>query len=216
MADILTAADISELRREWIVDEIDDRPEWGSGGAKVAVLAAVGASFVSLSGLGAGTVKRGTPFSIRTGTTEVRYTVTADAGITAGAAVVYISPLLKQTVAVNDTVTAEPFARSVFNRVFSRLFFSDVEVEDLARRAEERWGQRIANSNDPRRLRFKAVGLLSIEAKLESTDYEAAVIQLGNQDGGRGHYDRLLAKKKEHEADVTHLATGPAYGVSIR
>ena len=216
MADILTAADISELRREWIVDELDDRPEWGSGGAKVAVLAAVGASSVSLSGLGAGTVKRGTPFSIRTGTVEARYTVTADATITAGAAVVYPSPLLKQAVAVNDVVTVEPYARSVFNRVFSTLFFSDVEVEDLARRAEERWGQRIADSTDPRRLRFKAIGLLSIEAKLQSTDYEAAVTQLGSQDGGRGHFDRLVAKKKEYEADVTHRASGPAYGTTTR
>lgn len=216
MADILTAADISELRREWVADEIDDRPEWGSGGAKVAVLAAVGASSVSLSGLGDGTVKRGTPFSIRTGTTENRYTATADATITGGAAVVYVSPLLKQAVAVNDVVTVEPYARSVFNRVFQRTLFSDVQLEDFARRAEERWGARIHDSLDPRRLRFKAIAMLAIQEKQESSEYEAAVIQLDSQDGGTGHWARLEARRKEYESDVTHNSMGPAYGVTTR
>lgn len=216
MADILTAADISELRREWVVDEIDERPEWGSGGAKVGVLAAVGASSVSLTALGAGTVRRGTPFSILSGTTENRYTATADATITATVAIVSISPLLVQAVAVNDVVRVERFYRSVFNRVFRRLLFSDVQLEDLARRAEERWGPRIHESVDPRRLRFKAIALLAIGEKQESTEYESAVIQLESQDGGRGHFDRLEAKRKEYEADVTRRTTGHAYGVTIR
>lgn len=216
MADILTAADIAELRREWVADEIDDRPEWGSGGANVAVVAAVGASSVSLSGLGAGTVKRGTPFSIRTGTVENRYTVTTDATITGGAAVVYVSPLLKQAVAVNDVVTVEPYARSVFNRVFQRLLFSDVQLEDFARRAEERWGARIHDSLDPRRLRFKAIALLAIQEKQESSEYESAVIQLEAQDGGTAHWARLEARRKEYESDVSRSSTGPSYGVTTR
>lgn len=216
MADILTAADIADLRREWVVDEIDERPEWGSGGAKASAIAAVGAASVALTALGVGTVKRGTPFTILSGTTENRYTVTADATITATAATVYVSPLVAAAVAVNDAVRVERYYRSVFNRVFHRLLFSDVEVEDLARRAEERWGDRIHEAGDVRRMRFKAIGALAIAAKLESTDYEAAVIQLEAQDGGRGHFERLAAKQKEYENDVAAKVTGPGYGITIR
>lgn len=216
MADVLTAADIAELRREWIVDEIDERPEWGSGGAKAAAGASIGATSVSLTALGSGTVKRGTPFTILSGTTENRYTVTADATITATAAVVYVSPLVVQAVATNDPVRVERFYRSVFNRVFGRLLFSDVELEDMARRAEERWGERIHNSADPRRTRFAAIGYLAIEAKLESTDYETAVLQLESQDGGRSHYERLQAKRQKYEAEVTYKTTGPGFGALYR
>lgn len=216
MADILTAADIAELRREWIVDEIDERPEWGSGGAKASAGAAIGAATVALTALGAGTVKRGTPFSLLSGTTENRYTVTADATITATAATVYVSPLIVATVSTNDSARVERYYRSVFNRAFRRLLFSDVEVEDLARRAEERWGERIHEATDVRRMRFKAIAALAIAAKLESTDYEAAVIQLEAQDGGRGHFDRLAAKQREYENDVAAKVTGPGYGVTIR
>ena len=216
MADILTAADIAELRREWVVDEIDARPEWGTGAAKVSTGASAGAASVALSGLGTGTIRRGTPFLIRSGSTEVRYTVTADVTITAGAATISVSPLLEQAVATNDPVRVERYYRSVFNRVFQRLLFSDVEIEDLARRAEERWGTRIHESVDPRRQRFRAVALLAIQAKLESTDYETAVIQLEAQDGGRGHMERLEARRREYEAEVTHRVTGHSYGVTVR
>ena len=216
MADILTAADIAELRREWVVDEIDDRPEWGAGGAKVATSASAGAAAVALTGLGAGTLRRGTPFTIQSGTTVVRYAVTADVAITAGAATVSIAPLLEQAVTTNDPVRVERFYRSVFNRVHRRLLFSDVELEDLARRAEERWGTRIHESADPRRLRFKAIALLAIQAKTESTDYETAVIQLEAQDGGRGHYERLDKRRAEYEAEVTQRVTGHSYGMTLR
>lgn len=216
MADILTDADIAELRREWIVDEIDERPEWGSGGAKASAIAAIGAASVALTGLGAGTIKRGTPFTLLNGTTPNRYTVTADATITAGAATVYVSPLVVAAVAVNDPARVEPYYRSVFNRVFHRLLFSDVEVEDFARRAEERWGARIHEATDPRRMRYRAIGALAIAAKLESTDYESAVIQLESQDGGRGHMERLAKKQLEYENDVAQKTTGHSYGITTR
>ncbi len=216
MADILTAADISELRREWVVDEIDARPEWGSGGAKVGTPAAVGASSVALVGLGAGTLRRGTPFTVTTGTTPVRYTVTADVAVVANAATVSVSPVLEQAVLANDVVRVERYARSVFNRVFGRLLFSDVEIEDFARRAEEQWGPRIHDAGDPRRMRFKAIGLLAISAKLESTEYESAVIQLESQDGGRSHMERLEKRRAEYEASVTRKATGPVQGSLTR
>lgn len=216
MADILTAADIAELRREWVVDEIDERPEWGSGGAKASAGAAIGAASVALTALGAGTIKRGTPFTLLNGTTENRYTVTADATITATAATVYVSPLLVATVTTNDAARVERYYRSVYNRVFLRLLFSDVEIEDLARRAEERWGARIHDSADPRRMRFKAIAALAIKAKLESTDYESAVIQLEAQDGGRSHFERLAARQREYENDVAQKTTGLAYGITVR
>lgn len=216
MADILTASDIAELRREWVVDEIDDRPEWGTGGAKASAGASAGAASVALTGLGSGTLRRGTPFYIRSGSTEARYTVTADATITATAATVYVTPLLEQAVSTNDPVRVERYYRSVFNRVHRRLLFSDVDLEDLARRAEETWGTRIHASVDPRRLRLKAIGLLALRAKLESTDYETAVIQLENQDGGRGHFDRLEARRREYEADLSFNASGPIYGITTR
>lgn len=216
MADILTAADIAELRRDWVVDEIDARPEWGPGTAKVSAGASAGAAFVALSGLGTGTLRRGTPFTITTGTTPVRYTVTADATITGGAATVYVSPLLEQAALANDLVRVERYYRSVFNRVFGRLMFSDVDLEDFARRAEEQWGARIHDAGDPRRMRSKAIGLLALTAKLESTEYESAVIQLEAQDGGRAHMERLEKRRAEYESAVTRRATGPVLGTIYR
>jgi len=216
VADILTAADIAELRREWIVDEIDERPEWGSGGAKASAIAAIGAASVALTGLGAGTIKRGTPFYVRCGAVESRYVVTEPATITASAATVYVTPLVELVIDTNDPVRVERYYRSVFNRVFHRLLFSDVEVEDFARRAEERWGARIHESTDPRRMRYRAIGALAIAAKLESTDYESAVIQLESQDGGRGHLERLARKQLEYENDVAQKTTGHSYGITTR
>lgn len=216
MADVLTAADISELRREWVVDEIDERPEWGSGGAKVGVLAAVGASSVSLTALGDGTVKKGTRFSILSGTTENRYAATADATITATAATVYVSPLLVQAVAVNDVVKVEKIYRSYFNRVYKRLMFSDVDMEELSRRAEETWGARIHDSRDPRRLRFEAISALALKQQETDAEFYAAVIQYEAQDGGSGFYQRLTALRREYEADLSFNASGPVYGVASR
>lgn len=211
MADILTAADIAELRRDWVVDEIDERPEWGTGGARVSAAASAGASSVSLLGLGSGTLRRGTPFLIKTGTTEVRYTLTADATITAGAATAYVSPLLEQAVLVNDAVRAEKFYRSVFNRVFRRLLFSNVDLEDFAKRAEEQWGARIHDVGDPRRMLFRAIGYIALSAKLESTDYEAAVIQMESPDGGRSHRERLEKRRSEYETWLMSKSTGPRF-----
>lgn len=211
MADILTAADLAELRRDWVLDSIDERPEWGVT-PKVKTSAAIGAASLALKGLGSGTIKRDTQMIVTTAGVPQSLTVTADATITAAEATVYVTPLLQRAVSSDDLVTVDAETRSVFNRVFGRLMFSDVTIQDMARRAEERWGVRISDSPDPRRCRFAAIALLAIEEKLISTDYEAAVLRLQAADSGRGHFDRLESLRKRYESEVAFKSSGPAQG----
>lgn len=211
MADILSAADLAELRRDFVLDAIDDRPEWGAA-PNVKTSALAGAASVVLKGLGTGTLKRDTQIVIVTANVPQTLTLTADATIAAAEATVSVTPILQRAVAADDAITVEPEYRSVYNRVFGRLMFSDVTLQDLARRAEERWGTRISEARDPRRCRLAAIGLLAIDEKLVSTDYEAAVLRLQAADSGRGHYERLESARKRLEAEVSTKTTGPAQG----
>lgn len=215
MADILSSTDLAELRRDWVLDSIDERPEWGAA-PKVKTGAAIGAASVALKSLGSGTLKRDTQIIITTAGVPQSLTVTADAAITAAEATVSITPLLQRAVLAEDLITVDSETRSVFNRVFGKLMFSDVTIQDMARRAEERWGARISDAADPRRCRFAAIALLAIDEKLISTDYEAAVLRLQAADSGRGHFDRLESLRKRYESEIGFKSTGPAQGTLTR
>ena len=73
---ILSTADISELRTDrWVSDLYDPHNEWGAAGsAKLAASASAGVDSLSLSGLGVGTVKRGTDFTVQAGSVSVSLT----------------------------------------------------------------------------------------------------------------------------------------------
>jgi hypothetical protein len=215
VTDILSSADLAELRRDWVLDSIDERPEWGLA-PKIKTSAAIGAATLALKALGSGTIKKDTQIIVTTASVPQSLTVTADATIAAGEATISVTPLLQRAVVADDLITVESETRSVFNRVFGRLMFSDVTIQDLARRAEERWGGRISDSPDPRRCRFAAIALLAIDEKLISTDYEAAVLRLQAADSGRGHFDRLESLRKRYESEIGFKSTGPAQGSLTR
>jgi len=147
---LLSATDITTLRRDWIGDEIDMRPEWGSS-PHINTGAAAGATSLALAGLGSGSISRGARFQVWSAGVANSYTVSALATITAGAATVSITPPLVVAAVSADVVTVEPQRRSSFNRVFSRQFFSDVELEDFAIEAHRRWGRKLASATHPSR-----------------------------------------------------------------
>jgi hypothetical protein len=213
---MLSDADIAELRREWILDVWDAHGEWGAlGSAKVAAPASAGADTLGLSGLGTGTLRSGTNFVVISGGVTIPLTVKADAAITAGAATVTVAPRLPRAVTTNDPARVEPDREGPVARVFgereNRPMFSAVDIQALAMRAEERWGQVIRTSLDPRRFRFMAIAYFAIVAQQRSAKYEQAVSQMDAQDGGRGHYDRLESMRVKYETALSRQATGPRF-----
>jgi len=211
--DLLSSADIVALRREEIGDEIDLHPEFGaSGAAQVASGASAGAASVALKGLGSGTIKRGTPFSILSGTTANRYTVTADVTIAAGTATVAISPVLTQAVVTNDYVTVEAFYRSVFNKVFQRVHFSDVNLQDIALQARQRYDARISAADDPTRMLYRAIKLIALrQMLLPGAEFRQALQIADPNQQGRIEVESLERELKKLEGEVSHDVRGPRF-----
>ena len=213
MTDLLSAADIAALRREEIGDEINTHPEFGvAGAAKVASSAAIGAASVALKGLGAGTITRGTPFSILSGTASQRLTVTANVTITAGTATVAVSPLLEQAILTDDSVTVEPYYRSVFNKVFTRLMFSDVDLQDLALQAQSRWAKRIAAADDPTRVFYRSIKLLALRQMLLFGSEFRQALSIGDPtQQGRVEIESMEREAARLEGEVSHDRVGPRF-----
>lgn len=200
MPDLLTAADIETLRRVWIQDLVDDHREFGS--AVIAESAQAGASSVHLTGLGTGTLRRGTPFWIYfPGGSQERYHVAAECSITAGSAVVSISPALLSSVSPAFTVKPEPYLKSVFNMRTGRQFFSDPDLQDLALQAVETYGRRIATAADPERARYRAIRKLALEQMLGPGSVFVAELaaddERNNADGIVKRLEKILQEDRE-------------------
>lgn len=211
MPDTLSAADIATLRAHYLNDDVQERPEWGSSPVTSAS-AAIGASSLALSGLGSGTLTRGTSFYVASGGAVQRLTVTADAAITAGAATVSISPLLTQAVGSAAPITPEPLRRSVFNRVFNRQLFTDVALQDLAAEAERLYGRKIYASDSPSTMRYRAIELLALrEMLLPGSEYQQALAAQDTSQQGRTELERLERRRKELESDVSTDRKGPRF-----
>lgn len=200
MPDLLTAVDIDTLRRVWIQDLVDDQCEFGS--AFIAEAAQAGAVFVHLTGLGTGTLRRGTPFWIYfPGGSQERYHVAAECGITAGSAVVSISPALLSSVAQGFTVKPEPYLKSVFNMRTGRPFFSDPDLQDLALQAVETYGRRIATAADPERARYRAIRKLALDQMLGPGSVFLAELaaddERNNADGIVKRLEKILQEDRE-------------------
>ncbi|MCK6684700.1 MAG: hypothetical protein L6R30_20045 [Thermoanaerobaculia bacterium] len=200
MPDLLTAVDIDTLRRVWIQDLVDGHREFGS--AVIAESAQAGAVSVHLTGLGTGIIRRGTPFWIYfPGGSQERYHVAAECGITAGSAVVSISPALLSSVAQGFTVKPEPYLKSVFNMRTGRPFFSDPDLQDLALQAVETYGRRIATAADPERARYRAIRKLALDQMLGPGSVFLAELaaddERNNADGIVKRLEKILQEDRE-------------------
>ena len=211
MTDILSASDIATLRARYLNDDVQERPEWGATPVTSAS-AAIGSATLALSGLGTGTITRGTSFYVVSGGAVQRLTVAADATITAGAATVSVSPLLAQAVSSGASVTVEPLRRSVFNRVFNRQLFSDVALQDLALDAEKQFGRRIYSADTPTNMRFRAIELLALrEMLLPGSEYQQALAAQDQSQQGRTELERLDRRRQLLEAEVATDRRGPRF-----
>lgn len=206
MPDLLSASDLLVLRTEWIGDLIDRRVEWGTA-PKVGASATAGASSLQLAGLGAGTITRGSTFSVTA--TGARYSVTADQSITAGAATVSISPVLIANLAKDDPLSIEWRRVGAVARVFDRLAFEDVHLQDIALRADQLYGAKIAQARDPLRMRYQAVTLLAFRALLTPGSEFREALRIADPAGqGRTELDSLEQRAKEYEAVVAGAKLG--------
>ena len=202
----LSAADLLTLRTKWIDDYVNDHTEIGRT-AVTSATAASGATSLALSGLGSGTILKGTVLLLTVGGRMDRYTVTADAMITANAATVYVTPALLAGVPSSTQVQAERYLQSLFNKATGGQFFSDDEVGELADRAESTYGKRIAGSVDPTEFLFRAIRLLGNEAKMDSSDYHAAVRAMA-----RERYDIEIDKLQRRIAEDQKAVASQVYG----
>ena len=175
----LSAADLLTLRTKWIDDYVNDHPEIGRTAATTSP-AVSGATSLVLGSLGvaSGTVYKGTVLLLTVAGRYDRYSVTADATIAVSAATVYIAPALLSAVPGSTAVQAEPYYQSLFNKARAEnnpQFFTDDEIGELADRAESLWGLRIAEAKDPTEFLFRGIRLLANQAKMDSSDFHAAV-----------------------------------------
>lgn len=203
----LSAADLLTLRTKWIDDYVNDHTEIGRT-AVTSTTAASGATSLALSGLGSGTVLKGTVLLLTVGGRMDRYNVSVDATITANAATVYVTPALFAGVPSGTQVQAERYLQSLYNKATGGHFFSDDEVDELANRAESTYGQRIVGSRDPQEFKLRAIRLLANEAKYDSSDYHAAIRAMA-----RERYDIELDKLQrrigEDQKAVASNIVGP-------
>ena len=202
----LSAADLLTLRTKWIDDYVNDHTEIGRT-AVTSATAASGATSLALSGLGSGTILKGTVLLLTVGGRMDRYTVTTDATITANAATVYVTPALLAGVPSSTQVQAERYLQSLYNKATGGQFFSDDEVGELADRAESTYGKRIAGSVDPTEFLFRAIRLLGNEAKMDSSDYHAAVRAMA-----RERYDIEIDKLQRRIAEDQKAVASQVYG----
>ena len=202
----LSAAQILTLRTKWIDDYVNDHTEIGRS-AVTSSVAASGATSLALSGLGSGTILKGTVLLLTVGGRLDRYTVTADATITANAATVYVTPALLAGVPGATQVQAERYLQSLFNKATAAQFFSDDEIGELADRAESTYGQRIAASRDPEEMLNRGIRLLANESKMDSSDYHAAIRAMA-----RERYDIEIDKLQRRIADDQKAVASQTYG----
>lgn len=213
MTDLLSAADLLELRHDWIEDDVYDRSvEWGApGNAKIAANALAGAVSLSLKGLGTGTIERGTEFHLFSAVSPERYVVAADADVAlAGTATISLRKALIGPTLTNDLVRPSPKCYSPFNER-SGLFFTDDQIQTMADEAEQRFGARIHSSNDTRRMKFRAIEYLAVVRQLDSRRYQNAVEQEKPQDGGLSHFERLRRRRDELAAYLETKSSGPVF-----
>jgi hypothetical protein len=216
MTDLLTASDLLVIRRRWIGDEIDEHLEFGAAGSTtVGSAATLGSSSIHLHGLGTGTIHRGTPFAVTLSGVQDRYVVTADATITSNQATVSVSPLVARALSGGELVSAEPYARSVYNKVNFRqgarggLLFSDIDLQDFAIEASERWAARIASAPDRQQL-YRGVTLLAVRQMTAPGSEFFLACQVADPTGqGRSEMDRLDKLKAELEKELTFSRKGP-------
>ena len=211
---ILTAADILTVRRKWIGDEVNLRREWGSA-PRVTTGAVAGASSVALKALGTGTITRGTPFTIVSGGISQRYIVNADAAITSNTATVTLTGLLAQAIFADDVVAAESVRRSVYNKIYQKEMFSDVDIEDLAQQAEGRYMKRISQADEPGEMRFRAIKLFALrEQVIQDSQYWQAWKQATGEDSTTARkqmLDDIAALEGQLSQDVHGFRTVEVY-----
>jgi len=201
MTALLSADDILTIRRKFIGDQIDLHPEFGTSpvtsGSKSA-----GSSTLALTALGSGVIKKGCVFAvIQTSQRRDRYTVTAEATITANAATVSVSPLLLTDVASGCRVEPEPYYRSAYNLRTRTLFFSDEELQAFCQTAFEKFADLIYTSDTPTDVKYRAVRYLALQ-ELLSPGSKFILSLLADDPRGNAKYlfDQMQDTLKQDEA----------------
>lgn len=165
------------------------RPEWGTA---LAAAASAGAASLSLTGLGVGTLRAGTTFRLDHNGNIQTYTLIEDAEPTAGAATVQIAPVLVAPVVANTAVVPDARKKSLFNKRTGRLFFTDGDLQDHARRAMSVKGRVIRQADDADLMLFRATRYYAWTGMLSSDEYLAAVLM----NDERGTAAKLIEAKR--------------------
>ena len=190
-------------------DFIDLRPEWGT--ATVSSDASAGALTLAVSGLGSGTLRSGTTFTLDHNGNFQTYTLLTDTVPSAGAAVLPIAPPLVAPVSAGVAVTPESRKKSLYNKRTGRLFFSDADLQYHAQHAMKVKGRWIRQSENSDVALFRAVRFFGWTAMLSSDEYLAAILM----NDERGTAAKLIDAKKKLLDEDEGIVFAEEAGASI-
>lgn len=207
MADLLSAAQISTLRSDWIKDEVDTRPEWGS--APTIGSASAGAASATFSNLGIGTIRKGTEFTITHGNRSQTYHVRADAVIATASAVLSFSPGLAAATSSGTYVYPRDLRRSIYNRKSGQVFFSDEELLRISDIVEQKRGSWIYAQDNPSEARFRCIRIECFRRYLASDEWQKVIIA-GEQ--GTATSDKVVASLQAQLTDDERIVEADERG----
>lgn len=197
-AEPLSADQIATLRYQYLSDVKEERREWGPD-AVTSAEAVAGAATLGVSGLIGPSVRRRTRIVIWSGGTSFQHDVVgSDVSVVAGAATLAISPVLTATVAAGSRIEALPYLKGPWARYHGATYFLDEDIQDLALRADSRWGSIISRSADPEELRWLAIQLLANRRMRADLDFHQAIMA----DTGPATLTAQLAALKDAEAST--------------
>lgn len=208
MASILSAAQITTLRKVWLPDLVDVHAEIGTAGT-VASGASVGATSLALTGLGSGTIATGTRIRVSSQGQWTTYRVTADVLIALTAATVTISPSLYIAATTGDVVAPIADRLSSYNKKEGRQYFADADLVALATRATQWRAREIADADDPDEVFLKATAILGIRQMLSDSGFRDTLAANGGQESANATLAELAKREQRYEMDISPREFGP-------
>lgn len=192
MADILTAAQLTTFRRDWLPDEVNLRREWAN--ATLESNAVAGDESLDVAGLFPSlAIEKGAVVYITIDGSPFTFRVTADttADVT-GDATLAVSPEVPTPGASSGiSVGARQIRRSLYNSWTSKQYFDDGQLLDLCKRAREEEGEWIARQGERMRATYTVMRRLGIERMLADSQFTAVYDSLP---GGAAALERLRAQ----------------------
>lgn len=202
----LTAAQLTRLRKEWVLDLADLHQEFGASPV-VSGSTVIGSATLALSGLASGTIAKGTRLQLNSASAGAwrTYVVTADVTISGNAATLAIAPPIAIAAVAGDVVMPDPVFTSTYNKRTRRAYFEDIALQSLAARALEQRGKEIYAAPDRDEAWFRVIRVMAFEILLADSGWRDIVRSDDTNNRAQDFFDSM-----QHVLDVDKEAAAPA------